>query len=82
MLERDLRSGELSIKRAGTCAGYQWRIEWIEIGGKKSEFIADGSKLIGKDVTIDVSTIQGGGLLLAPIPGEFLRLPEKDPQVI
>lgn len=81
ILQRDLRSGQLSVKRTGTCYGYTWEIEWIEIGGNKPAFVADGSKLKGDNVTIGVHTIAEGGLVLAPIPSEFLRLPESKPQV-
>ena len=80
-LERELRSGELSVQRSGTCSGYSWDVEWIAIGGNKPEMVADGSGLTGNSVTIGVTTKQNGGLLMAPIPGEFLRLPEKQPQV-
>lgn len=81
-LERDLRSGELSVLRGGTCSGYYWEVEWIGIGGNKPEFIVDGAKLTGDGVTIGVTTITDGGLMLAPIPAEYLRLPEKNPQVL
>ena len=80
-LQRDLRSGELSVKRSGTCSGYYWDVEWIAIGGNKPEFVADGSLLSGNSVTMSVTRRQDGGVLMAPIPGEFLRLPEKKPQV-
>ena len=79
--QRDLRSGELSVKRSGTCSGYYWDLEWIAIGGNKPELVADGSLLSGDSVTISVTTSQDGGVLMGPIPGEFLRLPEDKPQV-
>ena len=80
-LQRDLRSGELSVKRSGTCSGYYWDIEWIAIGGNKPQMVADGSSLTGDSVTIFVVTKQNGGLLMGPIPAEFLRVPEEKPQV-
>ena len=80
-LQRDLRSGELSVKRSGTCSGYSWDITWIAIGGNKPEMVVDGSSLTGDSVTVKVKTLKDGGLLMGPIPAEFLRLPEKKPQV-
>ena len=53
----------------------------MEIGGNKPEIVVDGRALIGNEVTVGVKTITEGGILLAPIPAEFLRLPEKNPQV-
>ena len=69
------------MKRSGTCSGYYWDVEWIAIGGNKPQMVADGSLLTGNSVTIIVETKVDGGLLMGPIPAEFLRLPEEKPQV-
>eukprot|EP00795_Rhopilema_esculentum_P009048 gene9048-16692_t len=82
MLERDLRSGELQVTRQGTCSGYYWDVEWVAIGGNKPEFVVDGRRLTGDSVSIKVNTRTDGGLMMAPIPAEFLRLPETRPQVV
>ena len=81
ILQRELRDGELLVTREGTCAGYKWNIEWTEVGGNKPQFVADGTSLTGDNVTISVDTVTDGGLLLGPIPAEFLRTPEPKPQV-
>ena len=43
--------------------------------------VVDGSSLTGNSVTVKIKTLTDGGLLMGPIPAEFLRLPEKKPQV-
>ena len=43
--------------------------------------VVDGRSLTGDSVTAQVKTLTEGGLLMGPIPAEFLRLPEKKPQV-
>ncbi len=81
LLSTELAIGELQVSRDGTCAGYGWTIEWTGIGGNKPLIGVDGQSLIGDNVTISSSTLSDGGLLLGPVPAEFLRTPEPLPQV-
>ncbi len=81
LLERQFSTGKLKITRDGTCTGFQWTVEWVGIGGNKPQIGVEGSSLIGDNVTIASSTLANGGLLLGPVPAEFLRTPEVKPQV-
>ena len=69
------------MTKKGTCSGFYWDVEWVAVGGNKPEFVVDGRRLTGDAVSIRVNTRADGGLMMAPIPGEFLRLPETRPQV-
>ena len=33
LLEADLKTGKVDVVRTGTCAGYTWRVTWLERPG-------------------------------------------------
>eukprot|EP00794_Sanderia_malayensis_P006708 gene6708-7470_t len=82
LLTTELSTGELAVIRDGTCAGYEWTIEWTGIGGNKPLIQVSGKSLTGDNVTILSSTITEGGILLGSIPAEFLQTPEPLPPVV
>ena len=81
VLENNLATGAVSVTRLGSCAGYQWEVEWSSTGGDQPTISVDGTGLTGNEVSINASVIDDGGLFLGPIPGDMLRLAEPEPQV-
>ncbi len=69
------------MERTGHCARYDWTFTWKTHGGNHPEMTVNGSGLRGVEVVTEVRTIEDGGLFLDPIPGEFLRMPETQPEV-
>ena len=80
-MQEELKTGELSVERTGTCAGYTYTIEFIGIGGNKDQIEVNGSQLEGDNVTVKAKTLTHGGLFMGPAPMEFFRVPETKPQV-
>lgn len=82
LLEDNFDVGKVNVTRVGSCAGFQWTVEWSSKGGDQPIISVDGTCLIGSGVFINVSVIDDGGLFLSPIPGDLLRLAASEPQVL
>ena len=63
------------------CSRYEWRVEWFSGGGDKEPLQLIIDNVQGQGVLCNVTTIQDGGILFGPLPGEFLQLAEPNPQV-
>lgn len=72
---------DFKVVRYGTCAGYQWVVDWVELGGDIPEMLVDGSSLYGHHVFIFVFTLVNGGTWLKPLRGDMLRTPEPETEV-
>ena len=72
---------DLEVTRGGSCSGYQWTIRWSDRGGDLPLMEADGVRLTGYGVKINVLSKTDGGVWLRPLRGDMLRLPELNPQV-
>ena len=72
--------GKLEVNRAGSCAGYNWNIEW-KTGGDKNTLEVVKNSLSGQNVQIQVETLKDGGMVYGPLTGEFLQVAETNPQV-
>ena len=81
LLQTNFAIGRVNVTRSGSCAGYQWTIEWNSLGGNQPDFSVNGSNLSGNDVSATVETLDDGGMFLRPIPGDMLRVAEPKPQV-
>ncbi|XP_033119895.1 fibrocystin-L-like [Anneissia japonica] len=81
LLEGYLNTGLVTVEKASTCSSASWNIEWAEIGGNHPLIEVNGTNLEGDDVAVRGSTDVDGALLLAPIPGDYLRTPHTLPQV-
>ncbi|KAM7317037.1 hypothetical protein ACRRTK_023339 [Alexandromys fortis] len=74
-------TGQVSVTREGTCAGYSWAIQWKSPRGKQPLLQINDSNITGKEATVSVTTIKEGGLFRHRIPGDMLRTPNQQPQV-
>lgn len=81
ILESNFNIGKVSVSRVGSCASYNWTVEWATTGGDQPTITVDGTGLTGNKVSIKAVTIDDGGLFLRPIPGDMLRVAEIKPQV-
>ena len=80
-LQNSFRSGQLSVSRGGTCAGYYWDITWLTSGGDQPLIVANGTGLQGNNVSVTVKAVVNGGVYIRPFRGDMLRLPKTMPQV-
>ncbi|CAO2602354.1 Pkhd1l1 [Lemmus lemmus] len=74
-------TGQVSVTREGTCAGYSWTIKWKSPCGKQPLLQINDSNITGENANVTVSTIKEGGLFRHRIPGDMLRTPNQQPQV-
>nr|XP_048313021.1 fibrocystin-L isoform X3 [Myodes glareolus] len=74
-------TGQVSVTREGTCAGYSWTIKWKSPGGKQPLLQINDSNITGEKANVTVTTIKEGGLFRHRIPGDMLRTPNQQPQV-
>ncbi|XP_071944840.1 fibrocystin-L-like [Antedon mediterranea] len=81
LLEGYFATGVVAVEKTSTCSSAIWTIEWTDIGGNHEPIEVNGTSLVGDDVSITVTTDADGALLLAPIPGDYLRTPHSSPQV-
>lgn len=73
--------GTVEILRAGTCHGYDWTLEWITIPGDVELLQVNSMTLTGPNPTVNVETIQDGGMVYGPLTGDLLQLQKSSPQV-
>jgi len=81
ILENNFNIGKVSVSRVGTCASYNWTVEWATTGGDQPAITVNGTGLTGNNVSMKAVTIDDGGLFLRPIPGDMLRVAEIEAQV-
>ncbi|XP_072025342.1 fibrocystin-L-like [Amphiura filiformis] len=81
VLESFLDTGTVVVHKESSCYESTWDIEWTTKGGRQPILEINGTELQGTNVTAEVTRIVEGRLFMAPIPGEFLRLPYDEPQV-
>ena len=84
LLEENYDAGELKVQISNgypKCNHYRWKIDWLTKAGKQPDLIINASKVTGDNVQIS-NTIRDGGLFYRKIPGEFLRVINKEPQVV
>ena len=83
LLEDNFDVGEIEVKISNgypKCNAYRWRVDWLTKAGKQPDVMINASKVMGVDVQ-DRNEITEGGLFYKKIPGEFLRVITKEPQV-
>ena len=81
ILENNFNVGKVSVTRVGTCASYNFTVEWATTGGDQPAVEVNGTGLTGNKVSIKARTIDDGGMFLRPILGDMLRVAETEPQV-
>ncbi|XP_013209363.1 fibrocystin-L [Microtus ochrogaster] len=74
-------TGQVSVTREGTCAGYSWAIQWKSPRGKQPLLQINDSNITGEEANVSVTTIKEGGLFRHHILGDMLRTPNQQPQV-
>ena len=80
LLETNFDVGEVHVYGYSACNNYQWQVTWLTKPGNQPDMIINASKVMGVDVQ-DRNYIREGGLYYTKIPGEFLRVITKEPQV-
>jgi hypothetical protein len=83
LLETNFDVGEIEVTISTgypKCNAYRWKVEWLTKAGKQPNLIMNASKVMGVDVQTR-NEIKEGGLFYYKIPGEFLRVITKEPQV-
>lgn len=83
MLEQNFDVGTLDVTIPSDvvrCYRYSWVVKWLTKPGKQPLLRVNGSKLFGNKIGL-INNEQEGGLFYNKIPGEFLRMPAKEPQV-
>ncbi|XP_064639845.1 fibrocystin-L-like [Lineus longissimus] len=74
--------GAVTVLRIdSSCKRYTWHITFNTAIGYEAEIDVDGSNLTPAQANVAVSTVQEGGIMYYPIPGDMLRTPETTPQV-
>nr|XP_026692211.1 fibrocystin-L-like isoform X4 [Ciona intestinalis] len=74
--------GKAKVEKSGSCHEIDYTIEWLTNGGSKTLLQINTTNILGApDLVGSVRKISYGGIFHAPIPGEMLRLPYKEPQV-
>ncbi|XP_064635838.1 fibrocystin-L-like [Lineus longissimus] len=83
ILEASGLVGAVDVTRAGTCAGYEWSVNFVTSTGDQPPMEIDQAftSLSGISPSANVTTLSDGCLLLDPIPGDMLRTPHTTPQV-
>ncbi|XP_033119893.1 fibrocystin-L-like [Anneissia japonica] len=81
ILEKTFGVGKLNVERTGSCVGYSWAVEWLELGGNQPAIELNMTNLNGNEVDASVITEIDGAVTLSPIPGDFMRTPHTIPQV-
>lgn len=83
ILENEFDVGKLEVSTTVKVTPrfeYKWKIKWLTKPGRQPPIQINGSKLSGDDVKTN-NYIKEGGLFYNKIPGEFLRMPTREPQV-
>ena len=83
LLQTNFDVGEIEVAISTgypKCHHYRWRVDWLTKAGKQPDLIVNTSKLTGDNIQINTDTTEGG-LFYYKIPGEFLRVITKEPQV-
>ena len=84
LLETNFNVGKLEVTISSgypKCNSYRWKVDWISKAGKQPDLIINASKVMGENIKVQ-NNIREGGLFYKKIPGEFLRVISKEPQVI
>ena len=80
LLEEKFDVGTVSVTEYQKCYSYKWKVKWLTKPGKQILLQVNTSKLFGNKVKFTNRETEGG-LFYEKIPGEFLRMPTKEPQV-
>ncbi|OCT77100.1 fibrocystin-L [Xenopus laevis] len=82
VLETIPELGQVSVTSgSGSCAGYSWRIKYLTSTGSQPLLQINDSLVTGINATITTKKLTSGGLFRQRFLGDFLRTPNKDPQV-
>ena len=82
-MEEELEgAGTLKVTRWGACSSFKWDIQWTSVGGNHPQMEVNGTNIVGYQATLSISTLKDGHMFMDAIPGEFLRVPSKTPQVL
>ena len=86
--------GITDVQQFGDCKNRQWIVEWTSMGGDKrplegvvlvSDLTTPDSdnriSLLGLNASVEIETIQDGGVVVGPLTSEFLQTAETSPQV-
>ena len=83
LLETNFDVGQLKIYISNgypKCNHYRWKVDWLTKSGKQPDLIINASKVMGHNIQVR-NNIREGGLFYKKIPGEFLRVISREPQV-
>ena len=72
------------VKRAGNCqSGFSWLISFTDVPGDLPLIEASALSLDGKllNATVYIDTVTNGGILIAPLPADYFRVPAAALQV-
>ncbi|XP_028395269.1 fibrocystin-L-like [Dendronephthya gigantea] len=81
MLEDNFDVGTVVVTKTEKCYYAKWKVSWTSKPGLQPLLHVNTSKLFGNKVSFKNSQTEGG-LFYNKIPGEFLRMPSKKPQVV
>ncbi|XP_069815730.1 fibrocystin-L-like [Dendropsophus ebraccatus] len=74
--------GQVSIlSRYGDCRGYTWQIKFLTATGYQPLLQINNSTISGDQATIYAEKVTDGGLFRQHLLGDFLRKPNRKPQV-
>ena len=81
ILQENFNAGTVVVTKTEKCYYSKWKVTWVSKPGKQPLLDVNIAKLSGDRVSFKNSETEGG-LFYNKIPGEFLRMPTKKPQVI
>jgi hypothetical protein len=81
MLQENFNVGTVVVTKTEKCYYSKWKVTWTSKPGKQPLLHVNTTKLSGNKVTFKNSQTEGG-LFFNKIPGEFLRMPTANPQVM
>ncbi|XP_067833370.1 fibrocystin-L-like [Heptranchias perlo] len=73
--------GTVSVRRQGSCTGYQWIVQWLSKSGNQPTLQINDSNVNGVNARVTVDVIKNGGLFSQHLTGDFFRTPHAQPQV-
>ncbi|OCT77099.1 hypothetical protein XELAEV_18032294mg, partial [Xenopus laevis] len=74
--------GQVSVTpESSSCAGYSWRIKYLTSTGSQPLLQINDSLVTGINAAVTTRKLISGGLFRQRLLGDFLRTPNKEPQV-
>ncbi|XP_075126263.1 fibrocystin-L-like [Leptodactylus fuscus] len=73
--------GQISVSKYGSCSGYIWQIKFLTATGYQPLLQINSSKVTGVNAAVTAVKVTNGGLFRQRLLGDFVRTPNKKPQV-